>query len=511
MSHKYLLGIDVGTSSLKTTIVTSEGELKGAASNEYPTYYAKPGWAEQNPEDWYSAFKVTLAKAIKQADISGNNIYAIGVTGQMIGLTCLDKQKNVLRPTILWMDQRNIAQVNWLKENFGDMIRTIAYTPLNTAFTLPKILWVKKYEPEIWRKIYKIQLPKDYIRLKLTDVWATDYNDASGTLLFEVLNRRWSEEISKHTGVSMDKLPRVFPSTEVVGYITQKASMETGLAAGTPVVAGAGDLATENFAAGVIETNQRLIRLGTSAVISTAVSKPILDPNEKCPCYVHCIPNKWSIEASTQSFGLSERWFRDIFCDEEMAKAQKLHKSAYELIDEIAAKVSPGADGLFFHPFITGAPYWDPYLRGAFIGITLQHNKGHFARAVLEGSVYSLKDSLRSLKSLIENEVTDYVVVGGGSKSRLWCQIVSDIIGVDVFLPETSGASIGAAMLAGVGTLVFKDFGDAIRKYRKKGIKLQCNKENHKKYNSLFEVYKEIHRSLTGTCKTIHRVVKSLT
>lgn len=503
MSEKYLLGIDIGTGSCKTTIVTSEGKVADSASKEYSTSCPKSTWAEQNPEDWYLAFKTTLAQAVKKAGILTKNISAVGVTGQMVGFVCLDEQGSVLRPTILWMDQRSMPEVNWLQENFGEKIRNISYTPINTAFILPKVLWVKKHEPEIWENIYKIQLPKDYIKLRLTGRWTVDYNDASGTLLFDVANLEWSEGIAQLAEISLDKLPDAFPSTDVVGYLTKEASEETGLKVGTPVVAGSGDLAAENFSAGVVRSNQRLTRLGSAASTASPLDKPVLDPKGMCPCYVHCVPDKWLIEATTQAFGLSERWFKDAFCSEEILKARELNTTPYSLIDKMVSEVPMGADGLFFHPFITGSPYWDSDLRGTFLGITGRHAKKHFARAVLEGAAYSLRDALGLLDSLTKGEIIEYILVGGGSRSTIWPQIVCDVLGTNAILMENADACVGAAMLAGVGTGIFKDVDEAISRCAKRQSEVHYNKDSYNKYSSLFAAYREIHDNLKKICKTL--------
>ncbi len=496
MEKKYLIGIDIGTNSCKTILINSEGEIVGSASREYPTLYPRTGWAEQNPEDWYSAFKTAFIKMTREANISPDRISAIGVTGQMVGLTCLDKGGAVLRNTILWMDQRATSQVEWLNNNFKKKIPPITYAPINQSFTLPKILWLKEHEPLVWKQMYRMQLPKDYIRFRLTKNWFTDCSDASGTMLFDLKNLEWSREICEMVQIPLEKLPEIIPSFQIAGYIHKEVSNELGIREGTPVVAGAADLSADNFAAGITEPDQWITRMGTAGSTSLVVEEPLLDPQEVCFCSAHCVPGRYIIEVGTHTFGLAYRWFKDTFCSEEVRRAEKLKKSPYELIEEIAARTSVGADNLFFHPFITGSPYWDANLKGAFVGITPSHNKKDFARAVLEGTVFCLNDSFVLLKKLTRSQLREYVLVGGGSKSRLWRQIVCDVLGTDALVLEHCDASLGAAMLAGVGSSVFQSSTEAITKCVKTKLKSSFNKDNHTQYQSLIREFSKFHREI---------------
>jgi len=511
MDEQYMLGIDIGTSSCKTIILTTKGKVVGSAYHEYPTtYYSHYSWAEQNPEDWYSALRIATSKAIQEAKIFPEKVSAIGVTGQMSGLVCVDKHKNIVRPAIIWMDIRNVEEAKWLKQKAGQKITALTYNPITTAFILPKILWLKKYEPKNWGKIYKIQSPKDYIRLRLTDNWATDYNDASATLLFEVPKLRWSEEIAQITEISMEKLPPVKSSWEIVGYVTKQASAELGLKKGIPVVAGCGDMAAENLSAGGIHPFHRLIRLGTAGSISSPSNKPIRDPQEKCLCYAHCIPNMWLLESYVQAFGLSQKWFKDAFYRKQILKTELKNTGIYQLIDKEASEVELGAKWLFFHPFITGSPYWNPHLRGSFWGITPEHTRKHFARAVLEGTVYALRDAATILENLTGNKPQEWTLVGGGSKSKLWQQIVCDILGIDARILKTVDAALGAAMLGGIGTGIFQNTEEAIERCVKEQLKIRHQENNHRTYNSLYSVYKLIHQELIKKCSTIDQILEKV-
>ena len=378
LMKEYLLGIDIGTSSCKTIVIDTDGRVIDSARYSYEISCPQYGWAEQNPEDWYQAFRQGLAEIFDKHPEIPKQISAIGVTGQMIGLTLLDQAARVIRPAIIWMDQRCLPQVEYLKERFEEPINRIALNPINMTYTLPKILWVKENEPEVWQKVYKFQLPKDYMRLRLTDVWAVDYHDLSGTLLLDVTNLCWAEEIIDLVGVEREKLPELLPSWNIAGYVTNAAARELGIPAGIPVVAGAGDQATENLAAGIISSDQLLTRLGTAGSSSTCTEFPLPDPKKIAPCYPHCIPGRWLAEIADHTFGLCENWFRETFFSLEKKEAQKQQTDFYHTMDALAEDIPIGAEGLIFHPFNHGGPYWNPQLRGAFYGINLRHNKGHF-------------------------------------------------------------------------------------------------------------------------------------
>ncbi len=496
MEKKYLIGVDIGTNSCKTILINSEGEILGSASQEYLTLYPYAGWIEQNPEDWYSAFKNAFAEMMRETNISPDKISAVGVTGQMVGLTCLDQQGKVLRNTILWNDQRATSQVEWLKKNFKKKIPQITYVPINQSFTLPKILWLREHEPLVWKQIYKLQLPKDYIRFRLTKNWSTDCSDASGTMLFDLSNLKWSQKICEMVQIPLNKLPNVTPSFHIAGHICRETSNELGIKEGTPVVAGAADLSADNLAAGITEPYQWVTRMGTAGSTSLLVEKPVLDQQGVCFCSAHCIPDKYIVEVGTHTFGLAYRWFKDTFCNEETTQAEKLRKSPYELIEQLVAQTYVGADGLFFHPFIAGSPYWDPQLKGAFLGITPRHKRKHFARAVLEGTVFCLNDSLALLRKLTGSQLKEYILVGGGSKSRIWRQIVCDVLGTDALVLEHSDASLGAAMLAGIGSSTFDNVSDAIAKCVKRKLRVSFKRNNHIRYQSMIKDFGKIHREI---------------
>jgi len=501
---EYLIGIDIGTSSCKTIALKTSGEILDFSTNEYEILISKSGWAEQNPEDWYQAFKNGLKNIFERNPEIKRNIVAIGLTGQMAGLVLADKNMDVLLPAIIWMDQRSMGQVDYLCKNFKEDINRITFNPINLSNTLVKIIWIMEHYGDIWKKVHKIQLPKDYIKLKLTNEWNTDYNDASATLLLDVKKLNWSQSIRKIAKIDESKLPELLPCTKIAGFVSKKAADELGIKSGIPVVAGSGDLAAENLAAGILENNQRLTRFGTAGSTSTIIDNPVYDKNEVARCYAYCIPNKWMIETTSQSFGLCKKWYRDTFFSEEHIEAVSDNRNTYELMDEIAGEAPIGSNGLFFHPFNTGEPYWNPNLRGSFYGISLEHNKKHFNRAVLEGCAFGLKDAINCLNSLVGENIKEYTFVGGGSKSKIWVQIICDVLEKDAFVLKTADAALGVAMMAGLGASVFKNFQEAISICLKREIKVNYIGRNVKKYNKLYQMYKEIHRDLMKKSHLLH-------
>jgi xylulokinase len=490
------LGIDVGTSSCKTILIDAAGAVIDSARREYSVHSSRYGWAEQDPEDWFQAFRQGLAEIMERTPDAGRRVCAVGVTGQMIGLTILDREKRVVRPAIIWMDQRCLPQVEFLKKNFEKLIRRVTLNPVNTAYTLPKILWLKENEPQSWKKLYKIQLPKDYVRLRLTGEWAMDLNDAAGTLLVDVANLRWADELIDALEFERDRLPALLPSTAVAGHLTADSAGELGLREGIPVVAGAGDLAAENLAAGILSPKQLLTRLGSAGSSSTSLEYPLPDPLMVSPCYPHCIQGRWLAEIADHTFGVCERWFRDTFFSLERQSAEKGGTDFYALMDGMADRVPAGSEGLIFHPWNGAGPYWNPLLRGAFYGVSEQHDKSHFFRAMLEGSAFCLKDSIEMLQKRIQIAPTEYRLVGGGTKSRLWTQIICDVLGMNGDVLKTADAALGAAMLAGQGAGLFASTEEAVERCVVKQRKVLVDHTQAATYETFRQCYKMVHEHL---------------
>lgn len=492
-----MLGIDIGTGGCKITILDSQGRTY-TSSREYATYSPQPFWCEQNPEDWYEALKTTLEKTLRQAGAQAKDIISICVDGQPHTPVFLNEEMEILRPAIPWTDQRSVRQVELLKNVFGKRVHEITCEPTTTTFTLPQVLWVKENQPDIWRSTHKLQIAKDFVRLKLTDSgWFTDPTDAMGTLMFDVKKFDWSEEICETVGISVEKLPEIRPSIEVVGSVTAKASRETSLPEGTPVIMGCHDVAAEQIAAGAIQEGQCTMKLATAAAIGVITEKPTPDPKGQMIVYCQPIPDRWWTGWGTNACGMSYRWFRDTFCKEEVDIAKKLGSDPYEIMDAKAAQAPVGSDGLIYHPYLAGerAPYWDPHLRGDFVGITVRHKKEHFCRAVLEGVAFSLRDCYEGFKEL-GFPAKEVRLIGGGAKSTLWRQIICDVLGFDVSVPLVGDASFGSALLSGIGAGIFRNTEEATKKCVKIAASTKPRVENHIEYEKLFAVYRQVHDNL---------------
>ena len=408
------------------------------------------GWAEQSPEDWWRAAREAIRACLTKSSMSPQEISGIGLTGQMHGLVLLDGNDQVVRPAIIWCDQRTEEECREITEQVGAR-RLIELTanPALTGFTLPKIWWVRKHEPELWARVRSLMLPKDYIRFRLTGARAIDVADASGTLMFDVVHRRWSQPMLEVSRLDEAVLPKVYESQEVSGHIHEEGARQTGLRTGVPVVAGAGDQAAGAVGMGIVKPGAVSATIGTSGVVFAATSRPVLEPGGRIHTFCHAIPKRWHVMGVTQGAGLSLRWFRDQF-----GAGKDDGRDPYERLAEEAAMTPPGADGLLWAPYLMGerTPHLDPNARGALVGITAQHTRAHVIRAILEGVAFSLRDSLTLFRE-IGVPIESIRLGGGGARSALWQQIQADIYGMPVELIEADeGGAYGAALLAGVGT-----------------------------------------------------------
>ncbi len=407
------------------------------------------GWAEQDPQDWWRAACRAIAECLAKGKVQPGEIDSIGLTGQMHGLVLLDESDNVLRPSIIWCDQRTGEECREITEQVGAR-RLIELTanPALTGFTLPKIWWVRKHEPQIWARVRSILLPKDYVRFRLTGVRAIDVADASGTLMLDVVNRKWSQPILEISQLDEGLLPKVYESPEITGHTSEAGARAASLRAGIPVVAGAGDQAAGAVGMGIVKPGAVSATIGTSGVVFAATAKPLLEPQGRIHTFCHAIPNRWHVMGVTQGAGLSLRWFRDQF-----GAGMDDGRDPYDHLMEEAAKTPPGAEGLLWAPYLMGerTPHLDPNARGALVGITAQHSRAHIIRAILEGVAFSLRDSLTLFKE-IGVPIESIRLGGGGARSALWQKIQSDIYGMPVELIEAEeGGAYGAALLAGVG------------------------------------------------------------
>jgi len=453
---KLLLGIDIGTSGSKAVLIEPSGAVRAEAITEYPMAVPRPGWAEQNPEDWWQATVTSIRRVLAEA--GGAGVAGIGLTGQMHGLVLLDEAGKVLRPCIMWNDQRTAAQCAEIEQKVG-RAKLIELTgkPALTGFTAGKILWVRENEPLVYERVRQVILPKDYVRYRLTGAFAMDVADGSGTLLMDVGKRVWSDELLGLLDIPREWLPALHESHEVVAEVSAQAAAVTGLRAGTPVVAGAGDQAAQSIGTGIAREGIVSVTIGTSGVVFAATGKYTFDPTGGLHAYCHAVPDTWHLMGVTLSAGGSLRWFRDALCEPEKAEAARTGRDVYDIIADLATTVPAGSDGLLFLPYLTGerTPHADPDARGVFFGLSLRHGKAHMARAVLEGVTFSLRECLDLLCGLGQS-CTRVRVSGGGSRSALWRQMMADVFGVEIVeVNVTQGAAYGAALLAGVGTGIY--------------------------------------------------------
>lgn len=445
-----LLGLDVGTTGAKAVLIDPGGTVLSSATTDYPLLTPRPGWTEQEPARWWDASVTSIRAALDRAKVRGADVAAVGLTGQMHGLVPLDGRGDVLRPAILWNDQRTAEETAWITERVGaDRVLELTANPVLTGFTAPKIIWMRRHEPDLHARVRHILLPKDYARFRLTGEFASDVADASGTSLFDVRRRTWSGEMLESLEIPAEWLPDVVESPERTGAVTGAAGGATGLRAETPVVGGAGDQAAGAVGTGIVETGLVSATIGTSGVVFAPLPGPQVDALGRLHTFCHAVPGGWHAMGVMLSAGGSLRWLRDTLT----AAGSRRESDPYDAMSAEAAATPAGAEGLIFLPYLTGerTPHADPFARGAFVGLTLRHGRGHLIRAVMEGVAMGLRDALEIMRTL-GIPVKQVRISGGGARSALWRQIVADVFGVEVAtVTATEGAAYGAALLAGVG------------------------------------------------------------
>ena len=450
-----VLGIDVGTGGTRAVILDEHGRILASATEEHDPFTSpKIGWAEQNPADWWRACRSAVQNVLARAELRGDQIACVGFSGQMHGAVMLDESGEVVRPALIWCDVRTEKQCQELTERIGaaELIR-LTCNPALPNFTLTKLLWVRENEPENWKRVRAVMLPKDYVRFRLTGGRATDMADASGTLMLDVANRRWSHEVLQAVGMQESLLPRLFESSEICGKVSATGAVVTGLMEGTPVVAGTGDQAAGAVGMGIVAPGAVSATIGTSGVVFAATDRPSLDSKGRLHTFCHAVPGRWHVMGVTQAAGLSLRWFRDRFG----AGGDGNGGDPYDRLIAEAAAIPPGSDGLLWAPYLMGerTPHLDPNARAALIGLTASHTRGHVVRAILEGVAFSLQDSF-TLFAEMGVPVRTIRLGGGGARSPLWRQIQADAYGHEVEILEAEeGAAYGAALLAGVGAVVW--------------------------------------------------------
>jgi xylulokinase len=457
---KYLLGIDVSTTATKALLIDEHGTVIAVVATEYPFETPHPLWSEQDASLFWNGTVQSIRGVLEKSGVNAKNIVAVGLTGQMHGATLLDAHGEPLRPCILWNDQRTQKQCDEITARVGaEQVLQLTGNPVLTGFTAPKILWVRENEPDVYRRVAHILLPKDYARYKLTGEFFSDVSDSSGTSLFDVGKRTWSDEMLRALDIPRAWMPEVTESPVVSAKISADAARATGLIEGTPVVGGGGDQAAGAVGTGIVRPGIVSATLGTSGVVFAQSDEYRIEPQGRLHAFCHAVPGKWHLMGVMLSAAGSFRWYRDALGAHEKEIAQQTNRDVYDVLTQDAANAPAGCEGLLFLPYLTGerTPYPDPNARGAFIGLTVRHTKAHLTRAVLEGVSFGLRDSLELMRAL-GITTTQVRASGGGARSPLWRQILADVFDAEIVTVNiTEGAAYGAALLAGVGAGIYRD------------------------------------------------------
>lgn len=483
---KYVIGIDLGTSAVKALLMDEQGGIVDEAIKSYPLIHEKPSYSEQNPNDWVTGTKEVIQDIVQRFTGGISTIVGISYSGQMHGLVLLDKNNEVLRPAILWNDTRTTEQCAKITECVGqENLLKITKNNALEGFTLPKILWVKEYEPEVYNAVKTFLLPKDYVRFMMTGTLHIDYSDAAGTLLLDIEKNEWSQKIATAVDIDLAICPPLVSSTTEVGQLTEEFAKSTGLTTATKIYAGGADNACGAIGSGIVAAGKTMVSIGTSGVLLSYEESKLKDFEGKVHYFNHAMEDAYYTMGVTLSAGHSLRWFKEKFVEEK----------SYDELMEGVNTIAPGSNGLLFTPYIVGerTPYADSIIRGSYIGIDVAHTKLHFVKAVLEGIVFSLRDSLEIFRSS-GKEITEIVSIGGGAKNPTWLQIQADIFNATVYkLKNEQGPSIGACMIAAVGANIYANFKEAVPSFVQVDEKFEPNPENVEIYNQLYAIYQQIY------------------
>jgi len=504
----YIMGIDVGTTGSKTLLIGEGGGVIASATVEYPMYTPHPLWAEQDPADWWQATVEAIQKVL--VDVDASEVKGLGLTGQMHGLVLLDGAGEVLRPCIMWNDQRTGPQCAEITGRLG-LDRIIEWTanPVLPGFTAPKIVWVRENEPQVYARVARVLLPQDFIRHKLTGEFATDKAGASGTSLFNVVDRTWSQEMLHALDIPTEWLSPAYEGPEVTGTVTCQVARLTGLPDGLPVVAGGGDQEAQAVGTGIVRQGLVSATLGTSGVVFAHTDKPQVDRQGRLQSYCHAVPGRWHVMGVMLSAGGSFRWFRDTLGRLEKVMAGVTSRDPYEYLTAEAAGAPVGSEGLIFLPYLTGErmPHSDPNARGVFFGLTVRHDKPHLVRAVLEGVAYGLRDLLELIRDF-GLEIEQVRASGGGARSQVWRQILADVFATElVTINVTEGAAYGAALLAGVGAGIYSSVEDACDATIRVVTRIEPKAEHAEVYDAYYPVYQSLYGALKPAFDTVAKVI----
>ena len=499
----YFLGVDIGTSGTKTILINEKGRILAEASASYRLFHPKPMWSEQNPDDWWKATVKTIREVVAKADKPKESIKAIGLSGQMHGSVFLDKEDKVIRPALLWNDQRTAAECEEIESRAGGRRRLInmVANPALTGFNAPKILWLRNNEPRNFEKVAKVLLPKDDVRRRLTGGYATEVSDASGMLLLDVKKRKWSKTLLNKLDLDESLLGEVFESEDVTGNLTKGAAKTLGLTTDCVVVGGAGDCAANAVGTGVVKSGILSTSIGTSGVMFVHSDEVQVDPQGRLHTFCHAVRGKWHMMGVNLCAGGSLQWFAETLCKE-------LGDKVYDVLNREAARATPGSEGLFFLPYLAGerTPHADPDARGCFVGLTLAHQRGQIARAIMEGVTYSMRDSLEIIQGM-NVPVKQVRVSGGGSRSKLWRQLQADVFGTKaVTINAEQGPAYGVALLAAVGAGAYKNIQQACSATIRETSVTLVDLKTKRVYDARFPTYQNLYQSLKGDFKSISAI-----
>ncbi len=501
------LGIDIGTSGTKTLAIDATGAILASASAEYPCSFPRPGWSEQDPDLWWEATRSTVKAVLAKGGLKPGDITGIGLSGQMHGSVFLDANGKVIRPALLWNDQRTAAECNEIESRAGGreaLIRMVGNRAM-TGFTAPKILWVRNHEPANWDRVKQILLPKDYVRYRLSGTYATEVSDASGTGLLDVANRRWSKELLSKLDIDSSLLPTCHESFEVSSKVSQAGAEAAGLTAGTPIVGGGGDQPAGAVGNGIVRPGAVSATMGTSGVVFAHTPEPGFDPLGRLQRGCHAVPGAWHVMGVVLSAGGSLQWYRNQLGAAEIEAAKVRGVDPYFLLSDEAAIVGPGAEGLFFLPYLTGerTPHFDPDAKGGWIGLTVRHGRPHLIRAVIEGATYAMRDSLELIREMGVT-IGEIRVSGGGARNALWRQIQADIYGLDVCTINASeGPAFGVALLAQVGTGGFESVPEACDATIRVVETTPVQRQSASYYDRAYPIYRKLYVDLRDSFKAI--------
>ncbi len=505
------LGIDIGTSGTKTLAMRKDGKILASATEEYPLSSPRPGWSEQEPAHWWKATVKSVRRVLKGGKIKAASVSGIGLSGQMHGSVFLDKNNKVIRPALLWNDQRTAAECDEIEKKAGGRAKLIKMVanPALTGFTAPKILWLRNNEPRNYAKTKQVLLPKDYVRFLLSGEFATEVSDASGTLLLDVKKRKWCKPLLSKLEIDKSLLPPVYESEDVSSTLNAAAAKELGLNVGVPIVGGGGDQAAGAIGNGIVKRGSISATMGTSGVVFAHSDEVQIDPGGRVHTFCHAVRDKWHVMGVVLSAGGSLQWYRNQLCQQEIAEAKKKKIDPYELITKQAASAPAGCEGLYFLPYLTGerTPHADPYARAAWVGLSLRHGRSHMARAVMEGATFAMKDCLEIIEGM-QIPVREVRCSGGGARSKFWRQMQADVYGKKVVtINAEEGPAYGVALLAAAGTGAYKNVVEACSATIRVVTTTKADAKTKKAYAKAYPEYGPLYESLKGNFESIAGVI----